>query len=51
MNIPKYDLNELFVADKNEDFKLGCKYNLQFESNEDYEHKSGFKLATRSPET
>ena len=39
----------MFNDDKSVDYKLGCKFNLQFESEIDYENKIGPKIATRSP--
>lgn len=34
--IPKYDLGKMFSDDRSVDYKLGCKYDLQFESEIDY---------------
>ena len=39
----------MFNDDKSVDYKLGCKFNLQFESEIDYENKIGPRIATRSP--
>ena len=48
--IPKYDLGKMFSDDKSVDYKLGCKYDLQFESEIDYENRVGLKIGTRSPD-
>jgi hypothetical protein len=38
----------MFLDEKSVDYKLGCKYNLQLESEENFESALGCKLATRS---
>jgi hypothetical protein len=36
--IPKYDLKTMFSDDRGVDYKLGCKYDLQYETRVDFEN-------------